>query len=53
MEDWEYDLFGCTYCGSALCDGDCEQRYIAEEDDISRHVANCTKDGFCYICQCM
>ncbi|WP_405620333.1 hypothetical protein [Streptomyces sp. NBC_00076] len=24
-----------------------------QEEQISRHVKNCTADGFCYICQCL
>lgn len=56
MSDWEYDMFGCTSCGSALCDGDCPEAYAdyeAEQERIARHVATCTTDGFCMICQCL
>lgn len=27
--------------------------YEEEQQWIAEHVANCTRDGFCYICQCL
>lgn len=29
----------CDYCDSAFCNGNCVERYIAEEEDIARHGA--------------
>lgn len=29
------------------------EEYEREEADIAEHVANCKKEGFCYICQCL
>jgi hypothetical protein len=40
----------CSYiepCTECLAD---EQR---EDEQIARHVRECTADGFCYICQCL
>ena len=43
----------CYYCGSILCDEECDETYMAQQEAIDRHVKNCKKDGFCEICQCM
>lgn len=29
------------------------EAYEREEAEIAEHVANCTKQEFCYICQCL
>jgi len=55
VADWEYDMFGCTSCGSAFCDGACPDAYKdyeREQEAIARHVATCKADE-CYVCQCL
>jgi hypothetical protein len=29
------------------------EEYEKEQEEIAEHVRTCTKDGFCYICQCL
>lgn len=46
-------MYECFYCGGMFCDSQCDGALNADQEDIDRHVANCTVDGFCYVCQCM